>query len=137
MFAARAARRPYQTPAGPEITALQTSINGGQIQFSGEAADNRYFRGFSTELPIDDPVADVVEVTVSLGVPPYLANQTYVFPVTNPAVQTSFSGNLPPGTLLPDNTLLFAVASDADGVTGVPRVTAINDALFNDGFEAM
>ncbi|MEM7055022.1 MAG: M14 family zinc carboxypeptidase, partial [Pseudomonadota bacterium] len=125
MFAARAARRPYQTPAGPEITAFDANVVGNQIQFTGQAADNRYFRGFSTELPTDDPIADVVEITVSLGVPPYLANQTYVFPVANPAVQTPFSGNLPTGTLPPENGLIFVVASDADGATGVPRVIAV------------
>ena len=137
LFAARAARRPYQTPFGPEITELQTEWIGGQIHLSGMAADDRYFRGNSSELPTSDPIFNVTEVTVSLGVPPDLAGETFVLPVDAPSPVAAFSGSLPPGTAPPENRRIFVVAGDADGATGVPRVIAITDELFDDGFEGI
>ena len=137
LFAARAARRPYQTPYGPEITELQSEWIGNQIHLSGIAADDRYFRGNSNELPTSDPVFDVTEVTVSLGVPPDLAGQTFVLPVNAPAVQAAFSVSLPSGTMVPENRLVFVAAGDAGGATGVPRVIVITDELFSDGFEGI
>lgn len=137
LFAARAARRPYQTPYGPEITELQGEWLNGRIHLSGIAADDRYFRGNSNELPTSDPVFDVTEVTVSLGVPPDLAGQTFVLPVNTPAVQAAFSVSLPSGTMVPENRLVFVAAGDDDGATGVPRVTVITDELFSDGFEGI
>jgi len=136
IYAARAARRPYQTPFGPDIVELNVALDGDQLSISGQAADHRYFRGSVTEPPASDPVANIVQVEISLGVPPYLADQTWTIPVQQPAPQVEFSGSLPPGIPLQPTQQVFVVAVDADGAIGVPAADAIDSAFFQDGFEA-
>ncbi|NEP61145.1 MAG: hypothetical protein F6K31_29895, partial [Symploca sp. SIO2G7] len=135
IYAARAARRPYQTPSGPEIVQLNVSFDGQTIDISGQAVDHQFFRGPVSEPPAEDPVAEIVEVVVSLGVPPYLAEQTHTLAIAKPAVQVDFSGRWDPETLSAANDLLFAVAVDAEGAVGVPTATDLGNAVFSDGFE--
>jgi len=134
LLAARAARRPYRQPAGPEITALSVDIDNGAVQVSGSADDARFFRGDVTEPPAD-PVSEVVDVRVSLDLPEHLADQTWVFPIASPAVQVDFEASLPPG--LPASGRLFVSAVDATGQAGLPRVAEFSfDLIHADGFES-
>lgn len=134
LLAARAARRPYQEPAGPEITALSLEIHNGAVQVAGSADDARFFSGGVTEPPAD-PVSEVAELRISLNLPEYLADQTWVFPVASPAVQVDFEASLPQG--LPASGKLFVTAVDAAGAVGLPRVIEFSfDLIHADGFEA-
>ena len=132
LLAAKAARRPYQAPAGPEVTALDTSFSGDALRLFGSADDTRFFRGNVTEPPAD-PVSNVVEVRVSPGLPEHLANVTWVFPVNVPADQIFFDITLPPS--LPGSGRLFVTAVDDTGQVGLPRV-AYSDLIHANGFEA-
>ncbi|MEM1081854.1 MAG: M14 family zinc carboxypeptidase, partial [Pseudomonadota bacterium] len=136
VYAARAARRPFQTPFGPEITALAADLVDNQVNVTGLAVDDRYFRGSVTEPPSHDPIANVVEIIISLGVPPYLAADTFSVPIQSPATSVDFNDRLPVDTMLPGNGLLFAVAVDADGAVGVPSAVQLGTTVFVDGFES-
>ena len=132
LLAAKAARLPYLAPAGPEVTALDTSFSGGALRLFGSADDTRFFRGDVAEPPAD-PVSNVVEVRVSPNLPEQLANVTWVFPVNAPANQISFDITLPPS--LPGSGKLFVTAVDDTGQVGLPRV-AYSDLIHANGFEA-
>ena len=132
VLAAKAARRPYLAPAGPEITALDTHFSGEVLRLFGSADDTRFFRGNVTEPPAD-PVSNVVEVRVSPGLPEHLANVTWVFPVDVPADQIFFDITLPPS--LPGSGRLFVTAVDDTGQVGLPRM-AYSDLIHANGFEA-
>lgn len=133
LLAAKAARRPYQAPAGPEITALETDFSDGALRVSGSADDSRYFSGGANEPPAD-PVSNVVELRVSIGLPEHLADQTWVFPVGTPAEQISFDIALPPASL-PGSGKLFVTAVDDSGQVGLPRVV-YSELIHISGFEA-
>ncbi|MDT8409020.1 MAG: M14 family zinc carboxypeptidase [Wenzhouxiangellaceae bacterium] len=135
LLAIKAGRRPYQRPAGPEITALQAVFENGVPRLAGSADDTRYFRGNVSEPPAADPVSNIVEFRVSLGLPEHLADQSFVFPVAEPAEAVSFDVSLPPGAALPANGRLFVTAVDAQGQVGLARVVTVGNAIFNDGFE--
>lgn len=135
LLAAKAARRPYQEPAGPAITALSVTADGGTIRLTGTADDTRYFRGSVTEPPQDDPIADIVTVRVAAGAPAETGSPSWDFPITVPASTIAFDVSLPLGATLPDNGRVFVTAVDADGQQGMPRVANLPLLLFADGFE--
>lgn len=64
-LAAQASVAPYLTGYGPEISALQVSLEDGNYLIEGEADSYRFYR-----LPISDPRA-VARVQYSLDVPPW------------------------------------------------------------------
>lgn len=132
VLAAKAARRPYQEPAGPEITTLQAGFSQGAIRLDGSADDSRFFRGTVTEPPAD-PVSDVVELRVSLNLPAHLAAETWTFPVDTPGPQADFDVLLPPG--LPATGTLFVTAVDDTGQPGLARAIEYDDLIHANGFE--
>lgn len=135
-LAAKAARRPYREPAGPEITTLEASIDQSAVRLLGTADDSRFFRGGVTEPPAQDPIADVVEIRVALGAPEETIAPVFSFTPISPAVTASFDISLPAGVTLPSNGRLFVTAVDSQGQAGLPRVIMAPDRLFNDGFES-
>jgi len=132
LLATKAARLPYQAPAGPEITALQAGFSSGAMRVSGTADDTRYFGGGVTEPPAD-PVSSVVQLRVSLGLPEHLASESWVFPVNAPADRITFDVAMP--APLPAEGVLFVTAVDDSGQTGLPRVVAYSDLIHANGFE--
>jgi len=132
LLAAKAARRPYLEPAGPEVTALQVAFSGA-VRLTGTADDTRFFRGNVTEPP-DDPVSDVVEMRVSLNLPEHLATETWAFPVAIPGQQADFDVSLPPD--IPSEGTLFVTAVDDSGQPGLARVVEYTDLIHANGFEA-
>ncbi len=134
-LAAKAARRPYQAPAGPEITTLAVSFEQGAIRLLGTADDSRYFRGGVTEPPALDPTSDVVTIRVALGAPAETGAPVFDFTLATPAVNIAFDVSLPAGVTLPANARLFVTAVDSQGQTGLPRAVEVADLIFNDGFE--
>lgn len=132
LLAAKAARRPYLEPAGPEITALQVGFFGG-VRLTGTADDTRFFRGNVTEPP-EDPVSDVVELRVAVNLPEHLATETWTFPVPVPGQQVDFDVSLPPD--IPPEGRLFVTAVDDTGQPGLARVVEYTDLIHANGFEA-
>ncbi|MFN2334178.1 MAG: M14 family zinc carboxypeptidase, partial [Wenzhouxiangellaceae bacterium] len=96
-LAAKSARRPYLEPAGPAITALNVTLKDGHIRISGTADDTRYFRGNVTEPPTDDPIAEVVEIRITPGLPESAGGKPLVFALDPPASIASFEFVLPDG----------------------------------------
>jgi len=131
LLAAKAARRPYLEPAGPEITALHVGFAGG-VRLTGTADDARFFRGNVTEPP-SDPVSDVVELRVALELPEHLATETWTFPVSVPGEQADFDVVLP--TDIPYEGRLFVTAVDDTGQPGLARVVEYTDLIHANGFE--
>jgi len=135
-LAAKAARRPFLEPAGPAITALSANLENGRIRITGIADDTRYFRGNVTEPPTDDPIAEVVEIRITAGLPESAGGKPLLFAIDSPASVASFEFVLPDGVTLPVNGRLFASAVDSLGRTGLPRVVELAERLlFADGFE--
>lgn len=135
-LAAKAARRPYQEPAGPAISQLSAVLEQGRVRLIGQADDSRYFRGNVSEPPAQDPISEVVTIRVALGAPAESAATVIDVPLGIPAVVAEFDVLLPPATPLPANGRLFVTAVDSSGQAGLPRVVTVPDLLFNDGFEA-
>ncbi|GAB4174050.1 MAG: hypothetical protein Kow0020_09460 [Wenzhouxiangellaceae bacterium] len=136
IFAAKAARRPYLSPAGPEITALGAVSTASGIRLTGRADDTRFHRGAVSEPPASDPVGAVVEIRVSLGAPEATGAQTLTFtPLTTTSV-ADFDLMLPLSLSWPANGRLFVTAVDDQGQIGVPRVIGLATPLFSDGFES-
>ncbi|MDX1626780.1 MAG: M14 family zinc carboxypeptidase [Wenzhouxiangellaceae bacterium] len=136
LLAAKAARRPYLEPAGPAVDALRADLVDGRVAVSGWADDTRYFRGGSPEPPAADPVADVVELRVSLGAPPDAAATVEVIPLPamGQAALRGFDVMLPDGIVPPANGRVFVQAVDAEGRAGLPTMARL--PLFQDGFES-
>lgn len=135
LLAVKAARRPYLSPSGPAITALDLGHENGTVVLSGTADDTRYFRGEVAESPANDPIADIVEIRVSIDLPQSQANRTVVFPVSSPEIVVDFDLELPDDITLADNERLFVTAVDAGGRTGLPRVSRLDELIFASGFE--
>lgn len=131
VLAAKAARLPYQAPAGPEITALEAGFSGG-LRLAGSADDTHFFRGNVTEPP-SDPISDVVEIRIALNLPEHLAGRTWTFPVALPGEQSDFDILLPPD--IPPAGRLFVTAVDDTGQVGMPRVVEYTDLIHANGFE--
>jgi len=131
LLAAKAARRPYQAPAGPEITTLQIDFSGG-VRLTGTADDTRFFRGDVTEPPAD-PRSAVVELRVALNLPEHLASETWTFPIPAPGEQAAFDIVLTPD--IPAEGRLFVTAVDETAQAGLARVVDYSDLIHANGFE--
>ncbi|MEE4331111.1 MAG: M14 family zinc carboxypeptidase [Wenzhouxiangella sp.] len=138
LYAAKAAESPYLAPFGPEVTALSAQYNpaGTEIVLAGTADSSRYFRGGVPEPPSNDPIHPLASVVVSLDLPPALADKTYPLTLNGSGSLEDFSGTVP----VPDTgmaRLVYAVATDSEGNTGVPTPVWLNSqSLFEDRFES-
>jgi carboxypeptidase T len=77
IYAAKAARRPYQTPAGPESVQVSVPITrvtqGALVQLAASANDTRYFsNGWG-----DEPAQNIAVARYSVDAPSWLATTFY------------------------------------------------------------
>jgi hypothetical protein len=128
LTAAKSARRPYQTPAGPDVTTLQVSpavvIPGTAVTLTGLANDNRY-AAYSGE-----PFQPIQAARYSIDAPSWTLGQA-TFPLSpNDGAYNSPVENL---TSLIDTRklsvgrhILFVEAQDTNGVWGSPSAIFLN-----------
>lgn len=142
-YAAKASRRPYQAPAGPEVTSA--TIIGGPVMagvpvtLDATADDTRY--GPSGDPEPGEPTENVVAVGYTIGDPPWAVPATAMSPVDG-----GFDSTVEDATVSIDTTglgigrhLVYVVATDAAGHVGVPTATfldIVGDPIFADGFES-
>ena len=122
LYAAKSARRPYQTPAGPDVLSVSVfpaSINqGGEVGLAATADDGRYPNGSG------EPVQDIAAARFSLDGPSWVPG-ALVRPMQ--AVDGSFDQSvenlqawIDTRELAPGQHLVFVEAQDAAGNWGVP-----------------
>jgi hypothetical protein len=82
LYAAKAARSPYQIPAGPDVTSLVVSPTitapGGLVQLTAQVDDTRYFTG--TGQAQAPAINDILSAEYYIDAPPWL---TATLPVSN------------------------------------------------------
>jgi len=130
LYALKAARRPYQDPAGPETTQLTTSANtvnpGTHITLSATADDTRYASGGQ---PVDEPVQNIAAARYSVDAPAWITGTTTI---SLTAADGAFNAPAESVRGLIDTTgwssghhLVFVESQDAAGHWGTPTATFI------------
>jgi carboxypeptidase T len=123
LYAAKAARRPYQNPSGPDsmqiTTAPATVVEGFPITVTAIAADNRYYDPNSSE-----PTQNIAAARFSIDAPAWITG-TQTIPMT--ASDGSFDnivenlqGSLGTKGLNPGRHVLLVESQDKSGNWGVP-----------------
>lgn len=120
----KAARRPYRTPAAPDVRNLTLSpvvtVAGSSVTLTGVADDTRYFSGGHG----NEPTHTVTAVRYSFDVPSWaqgavLHPATLTGSATNPALR-NFTATLDTAGLAPGRRLVFVEAQDTTGNWGAP-----------------
>jgi len=119
-YAFKAARRPYQTPFGPEVTNLAAGSSpvyqGAPLQLSGTADDTRSF-----DLGGGEPAQNINAIRASINAPSWSAPATLPLSPTGSASPVrSFSGFLPTAGLPVGRHTAYVEAQDSAGHWGVP-----------------
>jgi hypothetical protein len=139
IYAAKAARRPYQAPSGPDVVniTLEYAHTAGIVRVAGVADDNRYDRGGVTEAPRANPVTEPIEIRASYDTPPDQAPDPLVVSLPGDSSNQVFEFEITPPTAPgPRRRLLFLQASDRQGRTGVPSAIWVETGqIHGDRFE--
>ncbi|MCH9647098.1 MAG: peptidase M14 [Deltaproteobacteria bacterium] len=144
-YAAKAARRPYQEPSGPDAVDLllaETSVpQGEEVVLTATVDDTRYDSGgFGTE-----PTQMISSASYSVDSPPWLATEVHsLAPVDGAfdAAAEDVSGVVDTSTLALGQHLIYVFATDAAGSRGVPSAIFLEvtepslTEVFSDGFES-
>ncbi|NBB91593.1 MAG: hypothetical protein GVY32_00305 [Gammaproteobacteria bacterium] len=127
IYAAKAARRPYQAPSGPEVMEASAIYNGVSqtLEVGGLADDTRFDRGGVSEAPASDPIEDIAEIRVSFDLPPDLAASWFTIAPASTATVSAFEDVIEPTEPVTLPRLLFFQAVDTAGNTGVPEAVWI------------
>jgi carboxypeptidase T len=123
IYAAKAARRPYQTPAGPESIQVSVPIigvtQGAQVQLTATANDTRYYsNGWG-----DEPSQNIAAARYSVDAPSWLA--TIFYPMTaidgvfNQPVE-AIQATVNTAGWQPGRHTIYVESQDASGNWGVP-----------------
>lgn len=129
IYAAKASRTPYITPAGPNVNNLPTAAidvaQGSSASIQGEASDLDFNQNNGTET-----THNITAVKAYLGTPPWQSGATPIaMSATDGAFDSSkenFNGSIPTTGLSAGKHLLWLVATDAGGVSGVPSAVYLN-----------
>ena len=126
LYAFKAARRPYQTPFGPEVTsvtATPASVYAGQpVTLAGTADDTRSFDSGGS----GEAAQTISNVRASLRDPSWVTGSTLALPVTGSAATVrGFSGSISTAGLPLGKHLVHVEAQDASGNWGVPTAVFI------------
>jgi hypothetical protein len=129
LYAAKAARRPYQNPSGPDVLGITVTpthvIAGSSIALSGNADDTRFdSHGWGTE-----PVENVMTARFSVDAPSWITGTvTFSMTATDGAFDTSVEtvqGLLDTTSITGGQHTVFIESQDADGNWGVPSAIFI------------
>lgn len=125
IYAFKAARRPYQAPAGPEVTeaaVAPAAVTPGQpALLTAQVSDNRY--GGAGE-----PSQAVVAARYSIDLPSWAGGATYPLQATDGAfdeVSELVQVAIPTGALPLGRHIVFVEGQDADGMWGVPTAVFV------------
>jgi len=124
LYAFKAARRPYQNPAGPETIQLATTASlvnpGTLVTLTARADDTRYASGGQG----DEPTQNIAAARFSVDAPSWITGTPTI---SMTAVDGLFNANAESvrGTIdttgwTPGQHLVFVESQDADGNWGVP-----------------
>lgn len=129
IYAAKAARRPYQAPSGPDVTQALGVWNSraGTLRLSGMVDGTRFYRGGVSEAPADDPVFDVAEIRASFDLPPDQAASHFSLAPETSSPVAAFEALVSPSQPVALPTLLFLQAVDAQGNVGVPEAVWVSE----------
>ena len=128
VYAAKAARRPYQLPAGPDVTAASAEpprlLPGKEVILTATADDTRSAgSGSDTE-----PAQPISAARFSIGAPSWLATAFETLQPLDGAYDStveSLTGSLDTTGLPPGAYTIFLEAQDADGNWGPPTALSI------------
>jgi carboxypeptidase T len=129
LYAAKAARRPYQAPAGPDTLQVTTSLTaviaGQPLTLTALADDTRYDSGGWG----DEPTHPIANARYSLDAPSWITG-TVTFPLT--AADGTYSSPTETVQAVLDTTgwtpgrhLIFVESQDAAGKWGVPSAAFV------------
>jgi carboxypeptidase T len=121
LYAAKVARTPYQTPAGPEALSLSISsasvVRGQPVQLTATLNDGRYSNANGTE-----PTQAVAGGTVYLGAPPWTGTPPSVAMIARDGAFNSTSeiadATIDTSALAPGRHLIYVEGRDALGNRG-------------------
>ncbi len=142
-YAAKAARRPYQDPSGPEVLAVAlsaASVAAGQpVTLTATADDTRYdSNGCGTE-----PTQGVASASYTIDVPPWDAGSGTPLAATDGSFSSgveALNGTVDTASLASGRHLIYVTATDSAGNRGVPSAVFLDittsNAIFADGFES-
>lgn len=129
LYALKAARRPYQDPAGPESLQVQVSpaqVNPGTpVSLTAKADDTRYDSGG----PGSEPVQNIAEARYSIDQPSWMGGTTYPLSAAdgnfdNP--MENLQATVDTAGLSQGRHLIFVESQDADGHWGVPSAVFLD-----------
>lgn len=142
LYALKAARRPYQEPAGPEVIDITLSddvLDAGELlTVTAQADDQRFYSGgFGAE-----PSQNVSSAGYSIDVPPFLADALTPLQPADGVFDTAseqLTASISTDPLTPGRHLLFLVAEDSAGRRGVASAVFFeiqkSARIFQDQFE--
>jgi hypothetical protein len=126
LYAFKAARRPYQSPAGPEVVSVAAPAQvyaGDPISVTATASDARYHSG-NDSLWGAEPVQNVAAFSVTVDAPPWAEGApAFVMDAADGAfdgAQEDAIVALDSAALASGRHTLFVAAQDAAGNRGVP-----------------
>jgi murein tripeptide amidase MpaA len=144
-YAAKAARRPYQDPRGPEVLSLaltQTTVqHGTPVTLTGSATDSRTASGANS--CGTEAVQSIASAAYTVDVAPWDAVATEALAAADGTFSASteaLTGTIDTSLLAAGRHLVYVFATDAAGNRGVPTAVFLDvtnpNAVFGDGFES-
>ena len=130
LYALKAARRPFQSPAGPETLQVTTSASAVQpgtlVTLTAVADDTRYASGGQD----DEPVQTIAAARYSVDGPSWITGTTTLSLTAVDgafnAVTETVRATLNTTGWTPGNHLVFIESEDADSHWGVPTATFLD-----------
>ena len=137
-YAVKATRRPYQEPAGPEITGINTQMTASGLLVTAVADDSRR-SSINGDGEPPDSAEPVTQAQLSINTPPFLSSQLLPMSASDGSFDSSVETIellLPPWTLNAGRHTIYIIATDSTGQTGVPSATFVTlETFFMDDFE--
>lgn len=128
-YAFKAARQPYQDPAGPEVVNVATSatavVRGAAVTITATGDDGRFnSNGHGTE-----PAQTVVAARYTVDAPSWKGGPTYPMAAADGAFDgpvEDLTASLDTTAWAPGKHILFVEAQDANGQWGVPTAVFLD-----------
>ncbi len=142
IYAAKAARMPYTQASGPDVVNLPATIvsidQGQSVNVSGTATDLQFENNNGTE-----PTQIITGVSAYLTIPSWKPGSVAIDMIASDGNFNSktenFNGTLDTSGLPGGRYTIWFEATDASGITGVPKAIFLDvvaeDLIFDDGFE--
>jgi len=136
-YALKATRRPYQEPAGPEITGISTQLTSAGVLVTATADDSRRSGLNADGEPADDQHV-VSQAQLSINTAPFDSNNLLSMAASDGQFDSSveaIQALLPLSAFTGARDSIYLIATDSTGQTGVPSAIFFSDTVFMDDFE--